>query len=528
MFLIAYFFDVQYPSDDGSCGKLTSAGEAACLQPRSIFNHKKPECDWVPEHTGSGLVGQTGQTGPSGQAGHCSWIQPDIDPQLRGVVITIVTLLSVPADILIRAIFVSVLMAPTLSENKASVDRQDASKESATATATTGAIRPPQETTTPASTDLSRPNVVVADSGENGPMRTGAAAVQVAKFNKFAKIDKLTCKIPEGYSRLFHKIVTRQPSKGVEASKRRMEKLFLQQGSQGTLGTLGSMPAALTGDDRDRVGFESEDAVTSSRKVGRCLFPEDLNFATLMDELQWNRARLAADSREGSLPAFDAFWGELLSDSSSATCLPARSRTDPVDAELGQQAPALGLAALVENELEQVAAEAASCLDAMERKSMVDDAHMGTELFNLFLLDLVGGKSTLEAKVLGRQLERLMEQTVLVSFAMKSVAFALVMGANVFFVFAAMLYGSMKGLAWQREWLACCVANICVDVFFKQTSISLIGSFIIPSAISGMPLDAVEALFSPPEIDQIHSAVPTALPAHLFFFLIFLSFYFFR
>jgi hypothetical protein len=47
MFMIAVFYDVEIPQDDGFCESLTS--QASCEQRKSLFNSDKSQCNWSSE-----------------------------------------------------------------------------------------------------------------------------------------------------------------------------------------------------------------------------------------------------------------------------------------------------------------------------------------------------------------------------------------------------------------------------------------------------------------------------------------------
>jgi hypothetical protein len=94
-FLLAMFYDIQFPSDDGSCALLT---QSQCSVPRSRFNSDQAKCVWVIDLNA------------------CAWQPPAFDVYSTVVVSVVVLLVSVPVYLVLSLVFNKLLLAPTVAE----------------------------------------------------------------------------------------------------------------------------------------------------------------------------------------------------------------------------------------------------------------------------------------------------------------------------------------------------------------------------------------------------------------------------
>ncbi len=131
MFLLAVFYDIQWPSDDGRCALFTAS--TACLQDKSLFNSANPKCEWT-----------SSLDAASGKSGICSWKQPDFDPNTLIVISLVVVLVSGPIFVILSTLINFVLLAPTTDvlqrEQAHLLSRRLAAV--ATTTATSGLTQP--------------------------------------------------------------------------------------------------------------------------------------------------------------------------------------------------------------------------------------------------------------------------------------------------------------------------------------------------------------------------------------------------
>jgi hypothetical protein len=97
-FMLALFFDLEFPSDDGTCELLTT--ESLCVSKKSLFHSARTKCAW---DTGDSI---------------CSFQRVHFDAFTTVVVSVIVLLVSVPISFLLSYTYELVLLAPSVSEIK--------------------------------------------------------------------------------------------------------------------------------------------------------------------------------------------------------------------------------------------------------------------------------------------------------------------------------------------------------------------------------------------------------------------------
>jgi hypothetical protein len=98
-FLLAVLYDIQYPTDDGSCGKQVT--KDSCLSAHSIFNPSESKCTWS-----------------ASSQSPCDWSRPSFDIFTTVIVTIIVLSVSSPLTMGIAWVCNEVLAAPSLSETK--------------------------------------------------------------------------------------------------------------------------------------------------------------------------------------------------------------------------------------------------------------------------------------------------------------------------------------------------------------------------------------------------------------------------
>jgi len=112
---------------------------------------------------------------------------------------------------------------------------------------------------------------------------------------------------------------------------------------------------------------------------------------------------------------------------------------------------------------------------------------IGIRLLYLFILDLLG-RDTVESKVFEQQVMDQCDETVVVSWLAKAVAFAVVFTLDVYVIFATLLYAKDKGLMWQKLFLITAASNIITDIFVSKLNRVLILKVAIPDTISSSVL----------------------------------------
>jgi hypothetical protein len=97
-FLLALFFDIEYPSNDGSCSLLTS--ESLCVAQKSIFNVQRTKCAW------------------NSDTSACLWRPVHFDVFSTVVISVVVLLVSAPLSYVISYTCEMILLAPSIGQLK--------------------------------------------------------------------------------------------------------------------------------------------------------------------------------------------------------------------------------------------------------------------------------------------------------------------------------------------------------------------------------------------------------------------------
>ncbi len=103
MFLLAVFYNLEWPSDDGTCDSLMT--QASCNMKRSLIDSSKMWCAW-----------EIAASSSDPSKGSCVWVKPSFDPNTLVMISLLVVLVSSPIYIVLSYIFNHVLLAPTVMD----------------------------------------------------------------------------------------------------------------------------------------------------------------------------------------------------------------------------------------------------------------------------------------------------------------------------------------------------------------------------------------------------------------------------
>jgi hypothetical protein len=443
MFILAMLYDVQSPSDDGSC--LTHIDEATCLSRKSVFDTSEAYCQWTATEYNSGVVGYT-----------CQYQDPRFSVKvviyLAVIVSILVAIIQTPVD----GIF-AILSAPVADDAK--VATQDT-----------------------ALTRLGRRASNVARRASNAAMSVAAAA-KARIVRAGYKVGMVTRKLP-GSTEAAHALASASMTVIAENSRRAMQarqmvRMRNYHASGGKFGVVDS-----SSEDSDDSESESSDNSTESEAsasvrqarrtareskrstraaaatTGAVAAPQpavstrqqcaDL-LHKLSEEVHCQRRLL----KPSEIEEFDAQWG-LDPDGeftpSQRSVVPCLKST-------------LGAEDLILKELQYVKDETAKKADKL---SIASDAHTGLEILHLFIKDLLG-RDTPAAIIFETKSEEDFKHTKVVTKTMKRLAVLALMCVNAFFVYYAMLTGYRKGHAWQEIFLLACIIQFVVEIFLFET-----------------------------------------------------------
>eukprot|EP01035_Chromulina_nebulosa_P038255 gene38255-51666_t len=156
-----------------------------------------------------------------------------------------------------------------------------------------------------------------------------------------------------------------------------------------------------------------------------------------------NRQRRVISGLE--LDEFDSQWGILRH---SETIL-ARSQSSDLSALLF----IAGMFDRIYHDVESVRSRALAKIEALR---VTTEEQTGLEVFQLFIADLLGRDSP-AAKIFQSKLGEDFEQTKVVKYNKKVLAGAVLVTLNILFCYYSILYGSVRGEAWQMIYLGACL-----------------------------------------------------------------------
>ena len=115
----------------------------------------------------------------------------------------------------------------------------------------------------------------------------------------------------------------------------------------------------------------------------------------------------------------------------------------------------------------------------IEALRVTTEEQTGLEIFQLFIGDLLGRDSP-AAKIFESKLGEDFEEKVVVNYNKKVLAGAVLVTMNILFAYYSILYGSVRGEAWQMIYLGACLAQFFVEICINETLECLWLHYIVP------------------------------------------------
>jgi sterol desaturase/sphingolipid hydroxylase (fatty acid hydroxylase superfamily) len=106
--------------------------------------------------------------------------------------------------------------------------------------------------------------------------------------------------------------------------------------------------------------------------------------------------------------------------------------------------------------------------ESIVKLSTATDAHIGLELLQLFILDLLGRETT-AARIFELKSGEEFEHSVVVAWHTQLMAWIIVVALNLFFAIYSVLRGYQKGVAWQYSYLTGCITQLIIEIFMFET-----------------------------------------------------------
>jgi hypothetical protein len=118
--------------------------------------------------------------------------------------------------------------------------------------------------------------------------------------------------------------------------------------------------------------------------------------------------------------------------------------------------------------------------DYKKTLKLSSDTQVGHELLHLFVLDLLG-RTTPAAIIYHGKMDAEYRYTRVVSKSTKVLVVLIILALNAFFAYYAVLKGYVKGITWQYNYLLACVMQMIAEVCFFETMETFWMHFLIPS-----------------------------------------------
>ena len=113
---------------------------------------------------------------------------------------------------------------------------------------------------------------------------------------------------------------------------------------------------------------------------------------------------------------------------------------------------------------------------------LLPEENVGIEILTLFILDLLG-RDTPAARIFLRKVDEDFKSTRVVTNGYKGLMLVAVILINVFFVYYCMLYGFVKGVAWQRAYMFACIIQLVMEVLIVESIECLWIHFAVPDMV---------------------------------------------
>ena len=454
MFLLSLLYDVQSPTNDGSCELYTD--EADCVARTSPFDASQTYCEWIPIST---------RSSDTSAPFECAYQEPYFTLQVVIYIAVLVALLVAVIQYPVDRIF-DLLSAPLADDFKiatqdTTVKRIGRRISNAARRASNVALGMANAARTKLNTARSS---IVGVSTRKIPGATEAAhALAAASITVIA-----ASSMKQQQERQLARMRVYYETGGG------MFRNAARSNSEGSSSSDSDSSDASGSDSDDSDGVtvrkpeRTRDHASHYQKTGDAAGSEDidLKLKALSEELSCQRRLL----KSSELDVFDAQWGMdptgefALGEPSSVPCLKGKP----------------GAKELIRKELQFVGTETAS---KVQKLKIATDKHAGLEILHLFIKDLLG-RNTPAARIFETKCEEDFEHTKVVSRTTKRLAVAALVLMNAFFVYYAMLTGFRRGLSWQRMFLAACIVQFFVEIFLFETMECVWINCMVPALVS--------------------------------------------
>jgi hypothetical protein len=479
MLVLAYFYNIQFPNDDGSCGH--HFDENSCIREKSMFNTMESKCAWAADDTSDAsnmadrpLDVLMRRSAVLSEGYNCVWLPPNFEAYSLIVITVLVLVISVPLYLGVSFLIGNVLLAPTAAETKVSVEllrNRRASAAKVTTARRPNTLKDADSTTALVTMPEHLPRPSPLSPSILARKRSSSSGQVMPVVQEEATVGQLAAQLSRQLPRKY-------PDQLKSSHTLRQRNVYsLPQRGKVTRSvnyiddslTKVTMHAHLIAAPVVRRLQNASFELAKNRNYGDVNnLLSDLHChqraLAMREQLHCADGPLSSQRQQDDLQTFNKIWQCVLSGSGS-------------DSGPGQHT--LELTKNLASELELVQKEAG---DLIERLRCQPPDHIGLQILELFVRDWLGRHSR-EAIIFSQHIHPLRTK-VLMSFGVKCVTFSGLLLLDLYCIYSCILYARAKGAAWQHGWLYACTVNLFVDVFINQISLAAVVYHVVPNLIA--------------------------------------------
>jgi len=447
MFLLAVCYDLQGPSDDGSCVvPPVSDNKLSCLERKSIFDASQSYCVWVEREMLPGAP-----PAEPHEAYTCSYADNGLTIQMIAVSACVVAMFTAIFSIPIEYTF-ELLFAPTADELKvahehiAIANRMERRMSAAAATVAKTARR-----ASALLVGTVTPNVVRREH----------------KLNKVGSVSRL---IPEHTLEAHN-----QASQSIEylAPLFRRSTEHCQQTKKKVVDRANkcmpseSVAIRVTGTNMDMAIPLKQQSL--------------LQYAELCQDIHLQRQLL----RPLEVKHFDTQWSICLDEDSNLGMYNIERSKNIGDGSK--------LSSIEKTVLNVIYETKVSAAKEVKKLKFAQDSHIGLEIMHMFVIDLLG-RDTPAAKIFAAKAEEDFTFATVVTRFVKGCLISCVLLMNMFFIYFTLLRSFERGLHFQRGFIGACVIQFVIEILLFQTIECAFVNFVVPNLIADQVRGVVRAV----------------------------------
>eukprot|EP00597_Dinobryon_sp_UTEXLB2267_P010249 CAMPEP_0170104498 /NCGR_PEP_ID=MMETSP0020_2-20130122/4173_1 /TAXON_ID=98059 /ORGANISM="Dinobryon sp., Strain UTEXLB2267" /LENGTH=1127 /DNA_ID=CAMNT_0010328363 /DNA_START=712 /DNA_END=4092 /DNA_ORIENTATION=+ len=471
MFLLALFYDLQSPSDDGSC--ISWSSETSCLSRKSLLDSSQTYCMCSSTHTDDSLTTYA-----------CSY--QENESTVREV-LSIAILVSIVTALFLRPTecLFELIKSPRADSHKVQASYANIGRRVSNVTrrVSVAAMNATHAAMRSLGTNQTTQKVVGLATRILPPSHIEAQELARASLTVISnQADAIrTAKLREV------QLLKAQMRMTTAANDHESEDDVASDGSEDSESKNDS--SSTSGSDRTEIydiGETKQDdkcVPWAANKERMMITPTTVIFKALSEDIAIQRRAL----KVSELDDFDTHWGIdptgefIRHEHLFGNCFKEMS----------------GISSKVYRELELVKQ---TTQQKVNKLKLATDDHTGLEILHLFVLDLLG-RDTPAANIFTKKSDEDFRHTRVVTMQMKIVAGLILFCLNVFFAYYSILFGFTHGIGWQREYLFACIAQMLIEVFINESLECIWMNFFVPTLVSsevqsatGIIIDTVNQL----------------------------------